>query len=113
MPTARNGECLSQASIDLWLGARHWSKPKPRKLPGVATLPVAADPAPVAVVTLAITARAVAASRGRSSIGSPGWTVTPWCATATENDNHNSHTRHSESGQLLRCSSPETWVVRP
>ena len=38
MPTARNGEFLSQASIDFWVGARHWSKPKPVKLPGVATL---------------------------------------------------------------------------
>ena len=38
MPTARNGEWRSQAFIAFCVGARHWSKPYPVKLPGVATL---------------------------------------------------------------------------
>src|SRR3954453_1148424 len=114
MPTARNGEWSSQASIDFWVGARHWSKPNPRKLPGVTTLAVAADeagtPAPVAVVRPATTARAVAARRGRSSIGSPG-SGTPWRGargrsgtTSTENHKHNSHTRHRGTEELQGCS---------
>src|SRR3954447_14709126 len=120
MPTARNGEWFSQASIDFWVGARHWSKPNPRKLPGVATLPVAADEAgtrgPVAVVRLATTARAVAASRGRSSIGSPGLERRGGGSrgrsgsTATENDKHNSHICHRGTGELHVSSSP---VPRP
>ena len=35
MPAARYGEDLIQADIAVWLGASHWSKPSPRKLPGV------------------------------------------------------------------------------
>ncbi len=38
MPTARNGEALSQASILYCSGARHWSKPRPVKSPGVTGL---------------------------------------------------------------------------
>src|SRR5680860_762280 len=38
MPAARNGEFRLQALIALWLGASHWSKPRPRKLPGVTGL---------------------------------------------------------------------------
>ena len=54
MPAARYGEFLSQVFIDFWLGVRHWSKPKPRKLPGVTTfagVAVAAVLAGTAVVS--------------------------------------------------------------
>jgi hypothetical protein len=43
MPTARYGELFSQVVIFDWLGASHWSKPLPVKLPGVIGLPDAAD----------------------------------------------------------------------
>ncbi len=39
MPTARNGEWLSQRFIERWSGAWHWSKPSPVKSPGVTTFP--------------------------------------------------------------------------
>ncbi len=79
MPTARYGDCRSQASIAVWVGARHWSKPKPWKAPGVATL-AGAESAGAAAPTVATVVppsrvRAVAASSGRSSIGSPGSVV--------------------------------------
>ncbi len=38
MPAARNGDFLIQADIAAWLGASHWSKPRPVKLPGVTGL---------------------------------------------------------------------------
>src|SRR5690348_13320915 len=93
MPAARYGECLSQAFIADCFGARHWSKPKPRKLPGVTTFPVAADPAPVAVVTVATSARVAAAtrgrSRGRSGIdGLPGKCESPWWGVPRRSDIH-------------------------
>src|SRR5690349_16289211 len=79
MPTARYGDCRSHASIADCVGARHWSKPNPWKAPGVATLAVAdvagaVGPA-VATVAPPSSVRTVAASSGRSSIGSPGSVV--------------------------------------
>ena len=38
MPAARNGDFLIQVHIADWLGASHWSKPRPVKLPGVTGL---------------------------------------------------------------------------
>ena len=38
MPAARKGDFLIQVLIADWLGASHWSKPSPRKLPGVTGL---------------------------------------------------------------------------
>ncbi len=38
MPAARNGDFLTQVLIAVWLGVSHWSKPSPRKLPGVTGL---------------------------------------------------------------------------
>src|SRR3954449_11839798 len=58
MPTAQYGEPVSQASIAACVGAVHWSKPKPVKLPGVTTL---AAPAGAASPTVAAS-RAIVAS---------------------------------------------------
>ncbi len=45
MPTARNGDAASHASIFHCSGAWHWSKPRPVKVPGVTGLAARAETA--------------------------------------------------------------------
>jgi len=68
-----------------WEGARHWSKPYPRKFPGVTTFEVAALPAGTAVVTPTRVARIAdamamrATRRGRRNIRTPvRMAASPW-----------------------------------
>ncbi len=97
MPTARYGDCRSQAFIALWVGARHWSKPNPWKAPGVATLAVTESAGPVgptaATMVLPTRVSAAAASRGRSNIGSPGRSsASPWWGASAVAEIHGDST---------------------
>src|SRR6185312_14849228 len=49
MPTAQYGDEVSHASMAFWVGAVHWSKPWPVKLPGVTRLAASAGDATTSV----------------------------------------------------------------
>src|SRR5689334_7243510 len=105
MPTARNGLVRSQVSIVCWVGARHWSNPKPVKVPGVTGLPSAYDVEGASERTLATRlARASRTARGMRKLRER--------RRRSSHHNLRSHTRTARMAELRTAVRPLARVVR-
>ena len=111
MPAARKGDFLIHVLIALWLGASHWSKPRPLKLPGVTGLAAYAG----ALSSVPERTSASAAARGRASqervrkVLSGMWigeaSYISWNVGKLRNPNPFRHISNSGLSELQMCNS--------